>query len=147
MQKQEPHIIDFKQIGTPNLGYISVAEVASNISFEIKRVYWTYFTPNHVERGNHGHIALQQVIVSVAGVIQFSLESITGEKYKFVLDKPSKGIFIPPGYWREMKFSHNAVLLCMASLEYDEKDYIRDYKEFKNLGDDSDLVKGVNSKK
>jgi hypothetical protein len=35
----------------------------------------------------------------------------------------------------------------MASLEYDEKDYIRDYKEFKNLGDDSDLVKGVNSKK
>ena len=29
-----------------------------------------------------------------------------------------------------MKYSHNAVQMCLASIEYDERDYIRDYNEF-----------------
>jgi len=130
---KKPQLIQFKQIGAPTLGYISVAEVEDNVPFEIKRVYWTYFTPNHVERGNHSHHALEQVIISVAGIISFEFESIDGEVFEFVLDEPSKGIYVPPGYWRRMKFSHNAVLLCMASELYDEKDYIRDYETFKKL--------------
>lgn len=128
----KPHLIQFKQIGAPTLGYISVAEVEDNVPFEIKRVYWTYFTPNHVERGNHSHRVLEQVIISVAGIISFEFENLDGEVFKFVLDEPSKGIYVPPGYWRRMKFSHNAVLLCMASELYDEADYIRDYETFKN---------------
>jgi len=128
---EQPHIIEFGQIGQPSLGYISVAEVGKNIPFDIKRVYWTYFTPNHVERGNHAHIALRQVIFSVAGIIDFELEDKEGNIYQFTLDNPRKGLFIPPGYWRKMRFSHNAVLLCLASMEYDEVDYIRDYQEFK----------------
>lgn len=130
---KKPQLIQFKQIGAPTLGYISVGEVEDNVPFEIKRVYWTYFTPNHVERGNHSHHALEQVIISVAGIISFEFESIDGEVFEFVLDEPSKGIYVPPGYWRRMKFSHNAVLLCMASELYDEKDYIRDYETFKKL--------------
>ena len=126
-----PHIIDFKQIGTPNLGYISVAEVGGNIPFEVKRVYWTYYTPNHVERGYHAHIGLEQVIISVSGIIQFNLEDKQGKKQHFVLDEPNKGLYVPPGYWRTIKFSHSAVLVCMASMVYDEKDYIRDYDLFK----------------
>lgn len=131
--KLKPHIITFKEIGTPNLGYISVAEVSKNVPFEIKRVYWTYFTPNHVERGNHAHVELQQVIMSVAGIIEFELENVEGEVFTFVLDTPNKGLVVPPGYWRKMKFSHNAVLLCLASQLYDEADYIRDYDQFKAL--------------
>ena len=115
------------------MGYISVAEVADNIPFEIKRVYWTYFTPNHVERGNHAHIRLHQVILSVAGIINFELENTKGERFEFVLDEPNKGLLVPPGYWRCMRFSHSAVLLCMASELYDETDYIRDYETFKQL--------------
>jgi hypothetical protein len=129
----KPHLITFDKIGSPNLGYISVAEVADNIPFEIKRVYWTYFTPNHVERGNHAHLALQQVILSVAGIINFELENTAGERFEFILDEPNKGLFVPPGYWRRMRFSHSAVLLCMASELYDEADYIRDYETFKQL--------------
>lgn len=130
----KPHLIQFKQIGAPTLGYISVAEVSDNIPFEVKRVYWTYYTPNHVERGNHSHYALEQVIISVAGIISFEFESAEGEIFKFVLDEPSTGIYVPPGYWRKMKFSHNAVLMCMASELYDEADYIRDYDTFKAQG-------------
>lgn len=130
---EKPYLIEFNKIGTPNLGYISVAEVGKNIPFKIERVYWTYFTPNHVQRGQHAHRALQQVILSVAGIIHFELESSSGETYSFVLDDPHKGLFVPAGYWRSMRFSHNAVLLCLASLAYDEADYIRDYETFKKL--------------
>ncbi|WMX15211.1 FdtA/QdtA family cupin domain-containing protein [Aureispira sp. CCB-E] len=128
---KKPYQIQFEQIGAPHLGYISVAEIQDNIPFEIKRVYWTYFTPNHVERGNHSHRALEQVIICVAGTIYFEFESVGGETFEFELDEPSQGIYVPSGYWRRMKFSHNAVLVCMASQLYDEADYIRDYNEFK----------------
>ena len=128
---EKPRIINFEQIGTPTLGYISVAEISHNIPFEIKRVYWTYYIPHHLTRGNHSHRALEQVIISVSGVIHFEFENNKGEVFEFVLDNPSKGVYVPPGYWRRMKFSHNAVLLCMASELYDEGDYIRDYEVFK----------------
>ncbi len=129
---RKPRFVSFEQIGTPTLGYISIAEEEDNIPFNVKRVYWTYFTPNHVERGNHAHIALEQIIVSVSGIIHFKLENVAGEVFEFKLDEPSKGLYIPPGYWREIKFSHNAVLLCLASLKYDEADYVRDYDVFKS---------------
>ena len=130
---QQPHIIDLKSIGSSYLGYITVAEFPKNIPFEIKRTYWTYYTPNNVERGNHAHKELQQIIVAVAGVIEFDLESIQGDKFNFKLDNPNQGLYIPKEYWRVIHFSHSAVLLCLASLEYDIADYIRDYNEFKKL--------------
>lgn len=130
----KPQLLTLDRIGTPNLGYISILEKGSeNLPFEIKRVYWTYFTPNHVERGNHAHKKLQQIIVAVSGVIDFNLIDTKKNEFKFVLDSPEKALFIPEGYWREIRFSHNAVLLCLASEEYDETDYIRDYDEFLEL--------------
>ncbi|MCW8896647.1 MAG: FdtA/QdtA family cupin domain-containing protein [Flavobacteriales bacterium] len=129
---KKPYIIDFKKIGSPALGYISVAE-KENLPFIPQRIYWTYFTPEDVERGGHAHIHLEQILVSVAGKIDLKIETITGEIFEFVLDAPHKGVFIPKKSWRTMKYSHNAVQMCIASIEYDEKDYIRDYDEFLNL--------------
>jgi hypothetical protein len=51
----------------------------------------------------------------------------------FELTEPNKGLLLTPNIWREIKFSHNAVLLCLASEMYDESDYIRDYAEFIKL--------------
>lgn len=132
----EPKLIKFNKIGDPSLGYISIAEENKNIPFQIKRVYWTYFTPNHVERGQHAHKKLEQLIVAVSGIIEFTLTNKNEKKQTFILDNPDKGLYIPRGYWRDIKFSHSAVLLCLASEKYDEKDYIRDYSEFINLGNE-----------
>jgi hypothetical protein len=129
----KPYIIDFPKIGNPEPGYISVAEAQKNIPFDIKRVYWTYFTPNEVKRGGHSHKKLNQFIFAVSGIITFKIEDALGNKEQFILDNPSKGLFIPEKIWRDIEFSHNAVLLCLASEVYDEKDYIRDYNEFKSL--------------
>jgi len=126
-----PELINFNKIGSLNLGYISVGEVQENVPFEIKRVYWTYYTPNHVIRGHHAHIELQQIVIAVSGTIVFDLENENGDKYSFTLDDPDLGLYIPPGYWRTIRFSHNGVLVCFASEKYDEQDYIRDYDNFK----------------
>lgn len=128
----KPHLVKLKKIGEPSLGYISVAEEEKNIPFEIKRVYWTYFTPNHVKRGNHAHKKLEQVIIAVSGIIEFTLIDKNNNKEVITLDNPDIGLYVPKGYWREIKFSHNAVLLCMASENYDVDDYIRDFDEFLN---------------
>ena len=126
----KPFLIDFPKIGEPSLGYISVAE-KNNLPFIPKRVYWTYFTPENIERGGHAHIELQQVLIAVSGSIKVIVETITGEKYNFNLNKPNLGLFIPKKVWRTMQYSHSAVQICIASTEYLESDYIRDYNLFK----------------
>ena len=48
------------------------------------------------------------------------------------LNKPNKGLLIPTGIWRELEnFSSGAVCLVLSSGEFDESDYIRDFKKFK----------------
>jgi len=130
---EKPHIIEFNKIGSSELGYISVAENKDQIPFDIKRVYWTYLTPNEVQRGFHAHKKLSQVIVAVSGTIKLTLKDKEGLEYAFVLDNPSIGLYIPKKYWREISFFQNAVLLCLASDKFDENDYIRDFNDFKDI--------------
>lgn len=133
----KPKLIDLKKIGDPSSGYISVVEGNDQIPFEIKRVYWTYFTPESVERGCHAHINLEQILVAVSGTINLQIETCEGEIFDFTLDSPDIGVYVPKKSWRTMKYSHNAVQMCIASIEYDEKDYIRDYQEFLKVAHDS----------
>lgn len=131
--KSEPHLINFSKIGNSLTGYISVAEKDS-LPFPVKRVYWTYFTPEDVNRGAHSHFELEQILIAVAGKIGVKTELLNGVKQEFVLDKPNIGLFIPKMCWRELHYTHNAVQICLASMEYDEADYIREYWRFKNEG-------------
>ena len=53
------------------------------------------------------------------------------KKKSFMLDRPWKGLYIPAGLWRDLEnFSGGAVLLCLASENYDTEDYIRTYDDF-----------------
>ena len=129
MDLEKPFLIEFPKIGEASLGYISVAE-KMNLPISVKRFYWTYFTPEDVKRGGHAHIELEQILIAVAGKIEISIELLNGNIFEFNLDKPNVGVYIPKKCWRNMKYSHNAVQICIASIEYDENDYIRNYKEF-----------------
>jgi hypothetical protein len=126
---QNPYMIYFPKIGNSQLGYISLAE-NENLPFAPKRIYWTYFTPEDVMRGGHAHFELEQILIAVAGKIELRIETINNEVFNFILDNPSIGVYLPKMSWHTMKYSHNAVQMCIASLEYDEKDYIRDYNNF-----------------
>lgn len=129
----KPHKINFGQIGEVSIGYISISELEKNIRFHVKRLFWTYYTPESVIRGKHAHYETEQVLIAVAGRIIVKLENANGDIKEFVLDTPKEGVYIPPNYWHTMEYSHNAVQLVLASTEYKEEDYIRDYKKFKEV--------------
>lgn len=133
---RKPFEIIFSKIGEPSIGYISVAE-GERLPFEPKRVYWTYFTPEDVMRGGHAHYELEQILVAAAGKITVYCEMPDGYSETFVIDTPNKGVFLPKYCWHTMKYSHNAVQMCIANMEYDSEDYIREYDKFKSLSNDS----------
>ena len=126
-----PRFIYFPSHGASNVGFITVAEAGTSLPFEVKRVYWTYYTPNNIERGGHAHHQLYQLLTAVSGIIDITTESRNGRQETFILNSPDKGLLLPPPYWHTMRFSHNAVLLSLANMPYEEADYIRDYELFK----------------
>jgi dTDP-4-dehydrorhamnose 3,5-epimerase-like enzyme len=128
----EPHIISFAKLGDSSMGYISVGQ-NDKLPFEVKRIFWTYYTPESIVRGRHAHHATQQILVAVTGRIVVNTESASGEIKTFILDTPDKGVYIPPDVWHTMQYSHTAIQVVMASTLYDETDYIRDHGDFKKI--------------
>lgn len=129
----KPYIIEFPKIGNSSVGYISVAECLKNIPFEIKRVFWTYFTPEELTRGHHAHYSTEQILIAVAGRITVHIEMPDGEKLTYILEKPNIGLYIPPHCWHYMEYSHTAVQVVLSSMLYEENDYIRDYNKYKSV--------------
>ena len=111
-------------------GNITVLENRTEIPFNIKRICYLYDVPMGAERGGHGHYELQQYIIAASGSFTFVLDDGINKKEVF-LNHPNKALHIVPGIWREMKdFSSGSVCLVLASIIYDESDYIRDYNDF-----------------
>lgn len=112
-----------------SLGNIAVIE-NDVIPFDIKRVYYLYDIPSSSIRGGHSHKKLQQVLIAISGsfdvVLKDGISSTT-----ITLNKPDKGLLIKNNTWRELEnFSSGAVCLVLASTNYSEEDYIRDFDEF-----------------
>src|SRR5438094_6621326 len=110
--RNEPRMIFFPKIGNSQQGYISVAE-NENLPFEVKRIYWTYFTPESVERGGHAHYELEQILVAVAGKIIVTTEMPGEEPKRFILETAYEGIYLPKNCWHVMQYSHNSVQMCI----------------------------------
>jgi hypothetical protein len=56
------------------------------------------------------------------------------EKRTVRLERAYYGLYVPKLIWRELiNFSSGANCLVLASLAYDEQEYIRDYNEFLRL--------------
>ncbi|MCB2408507.1 sugar 3,4-ketoisomerase [Hymenobacter lucidus] len=128
----QPHILSLPDIGSEDIGRLVVAEGA-NLPFAIKRAYWTFDVPSDKIRGHHAHYELQQLIIALHGTLEMTVETPDRVRHTFLLDHPSKVLYIPRMCWREIKFGHGAVLLCLASMEYEEADYIRSYYEYVKL--------------
>ena len=127
-----PYLLTFSQIGDAGIGYLSVSEAAvPPLPFAVQRVFWTYGTPDNILRGRHAHRATEHVLLAVAGRIVVTTESAAGELEVFRLESPHVGLYVPPHVWHTMQYSPGAVQLALASLPFEEEDYIRDYQEFK----------------
>lgn len=128
------NVDDCKILNLPKIqsdaGSLTVLEKDINIPFDIKRIYYLYDVPMGSERGGHGHYELEQFIVAASGSFTFVLDDGKNQKEVFLND-PSKALYIKPGIWREIKnFSSGSICLVLASDEYNETDYIREYDEY-----------------
>ena len=112
-------------------GSLVPLESQKNIPFAIKRVFYIYGVGKDEQRGSHTQKTLQEVVVCLSGSCKIRLEDEKGEK-TFELSRPDIGLYIGPMVWREMTdFSSGCILLALADQLYDEKDYIRNYEQYR----------------
>ena len=111
-------------------GAINVLEIARDLPFACQRVFYTYTVPEGNVRGEHAHKACEQFLIAICGKVSVSVDD-GDHRDEFMLDSPSKGLWLPAGCWGE-QFGHSpdCILLVLASLPYDDTDYIRSYDEF-----------------
>jgi acetyltransferase-like isoleucine patch superfamily enzyme/dTDP-4-dehydrorhamnose 3,5-epimerase-like enzyme len=111
-------------------GSLSVAEFDKNLPFTPKRFFTVFNVPSERVRGEHAHKTLHEFLVCVQGACSVMVDD--GKNRREVrLDKPNLGIYIPPMVWvTHYKYSKDAILLVIASDNYDPADYIRDYDEY-----------------
>ena len=122
-------VIEIPRITDPR-GNLAVIE-KNTLPYEVKRVYYLYDVPSDAYRGGHSHKECMEFLVALSGSFEVVLDDGTSKK-RVTLNKPNKGLLIPIGIWRELEnFSSGAVCLVLASQEYEEEDYIRDYDAFK----------------
>ena len=111
-------------------GNITVVENSKEVPFDVKRIYYLYDVPGGETRGGHAHKDLRQLIIAASGSFTVTLDD--GKvKRTFLLNRPYQGLLVVPGIWRELDdFSSGSVCLVLASHNYSEDDYIREYVDF-----------------
>lgn len=126
------NVIDLPKIHNRS-GNITPIHSELDIPFDIKRVYYLYDIPGGENRGGHAHYKLNQLLIAASGSFDVILDD--GRMRKTVsLNRPNVGLLITQGIWRDLvNFSSGAVLLVLASEQYDAHDYIRDYNTFLSL--------------
>jgi RimJ/RimL family protein N-acetyltransferase len=126
----ECSVIDLGKISFDQ-GNVTVVE-NGNFTFPIKRVFYLYDIAGGESRGAHAHKECHQFLVAASGSFEVLLDD-GKTKRQILLNRPDLGLHIPPGIWAsEINFSSGSICLVLASHEYNEDDYIRDYEEFKN---------------
>lgn len=123
-------IIKLPKITDPR-GNLTFIEGNRHIPFAVRRVYYLYDVPAGAVRGGHAHKKLEQFVIAASG--SFTVITDDGSKREtFFLNRPDCGLYIPRMIWRELEdFSSGSICIVLASENYDESDYYRDYNEYR----------------
>jgi hypothetical protein len=122
--------IDVRGSSDPR-GTVSFIETGIDLDFTIRRAFWIHGVPAGRPRGHHAHREVRLVMIAVAGGADLVLDDGT-HRESVRLDRPDRAMLVEPWVWHELvDFAASSVVLVLASANYAEADYIRDYDTFR----------------
>ena len=96
---EDCRIIDLGKIEFDR-GNLTVVQSMETVPFDVKRVFYLYDIPGGEARGAHAHKECHQFLVAASGSFEVVLDD-GHEKRTVYLNRPFKGLHIPPGIWAE----------------------------------------------
>jgi dTDP-4-dehydrorhamnose 3,5-epimerase-like enzyme len=115
-----PELIDLKTF-TDKRGNLTVIE--KMIPFDIKRIFYIYGVDDSV-RGAHRHKQTIQAAICIKGSCTIFTDNAVA-KQEYHLTKPHQCLLLYPEDWHTMyHFTEDAILMVLASTEFDQSDYI-----------------------
>ena len=128
-----PSETELQIIKSQNKGFLGVAEFENQLPFKTQRIFFFCEVPEKINRGGHAHHKQQQFIICLSGRVILKTVSASG-KDVFTLDRPSKGVYLPPMTWTDVCFEEsNSIVIVLTCSNYEEIDYIRDFDTFLSL--------------
>jgi hypothetical protein len=114
-------------------GNLTAIEGASDIPFDIKRLFYMWGVQAPFERGKHAHRDTEQLLVCVSGRLSIDL-SDPWSSQTYHLHDPAEGLYVPPMIWTFLyDFTPETVCLAAASTHYDQSKVIRDWDQYRAL--------------
>lgn len=134
IRKNDYHLKKCRQIILPkkgdHRGQLIIVESEKNIPFDIKRVFYMLNTKSDAERGCHANRRSEFVFIALKGEVKVHIDN-GHDKYDYLLNNPTKALYIPRMVWKEMhSFSEDSILLVLSNEIYDNNEYIRDYNSY-----------------
>lgn len=130
--KVKEQILDLPKVEDAR-GNLSFIEEGGQIPFKIARVYWIYDVPAGQKRGSHAFKNQQEIIIALSGSFDVVLNDGKDTR-SYQLNRAYKALYVPAKMWRTLEnFATNSVCLVISSGTYDESEYIRNYRLFKQF--------------
>ncbi len=91
------------------------------LPFDVRRVYWMTNLSGQ-ERGGHRHLETTQALICLSGECEVEIR-LKGECTTYRMERANQCLILHPEDWHLLKPSKGAVILVLASKEYDANDY------------------------
>ena len=118
---------------TKKSGSLIPFSLAKDVPFKTKRIFLIYGKKNFI-RGDHAHYKCKQFLTPIFGKMKVEYENKSGKFVKNLDYKDKKGLLLNTKTWCKIKFKTNkCILMVFCDREYEFKDYIENYKNFKKI--------------
>ena len=131
MEKYEKaRLLKLKTINSK--GKMNVLENGDGLlPFDIKRLFFMYGINKNDIRGNHSNKKSKFLFIPLNGHLSVDVIYPDGTTETFILDQPSKALYIPQGLWKIMyNYSNDCILLVLSNEIYDKNEYIYDLNKY-----------------
>ena len=110
---------------------LGIVESEIDIPFVPTRFFYVNGSSNNYARGNHAHKTCWQAIFVIQGSVEITIIESKQKITNHLILQPNNLVIIPPLHWISYRLLQKFTIIgVLASENYEESEYIKDYKEF-----------------